>query len=283
MSDANDPTRITLYPCILSYPNLFIPRRATNDNEEGGYDCELWIYNDNPKAGEMYQKLQAVVNAAAEAKFGKGSVPRTLKNPIRHSSEKESWTGPEGFWVRAKSRTKPLVTEKDPASSAQKPVFIPVTDHDKVYPGVIVAAALRAGGFTFTDEKKMTIKGVTFYLNQILLTAPGTRLVASNVRPPEEEFGDITSQVDFQPISTEVSPEAVNAAAQMQYPGMQAPQYPPQGMPAGYPQMPPQGIPSAYPQMQQYPQQMAAGYPQYPVPPAFQMNPPMPGMPYPGQ
>jgi hypothetical protein len=285
VTEAIDPTRVVVYPCILSYPNLFVPRKPKDsDDSEAGYDCELWFHNSNPKAAEVYQKLQMAVMAAAEAKFGKGSIPKTLKNPVRPSSDKESWTGEDGFWIRAKSKTKPLVSEKDPASSPQSPVFIPVTDHEKAYPGVIVAAAIRAGGFTFTDSKtKMVIKGVTFYLNQIILVQPGTRLVASTVRPPAEEFGDLTGQLDFQPISTDVGVAASGAMEQQSYPQAPAgmPQYPGMAHPmAPMPQYP--GVPQ-YPGMTQPMPQMPAGM-QYPGVPQYPGMPPQyPGMPYPGQ
>lgn len=272
-TNPTDPTRITVYPAILSYPNLFVPRKPKDgDDSEAGYDCELWFYNSNPKAGEVYHKLQTAVQAAAEDKFGKGSVPKNLKSPIRLSSEKESWVGEEGFWIRAKSKAKPQVSEKDPASSPQNPVFIPVTDHEKVYAGVIVAASIRAAGFTFTDAKKMTIKGVTLYLNQVVLVAPGTRLVASHVRPPEEEFGDIAGQMDFQPIVTDVGPQAAHQMGQMSYPGQpQMPglspqQFPPQQFsPQQYP-----GVPGFPAQPMMYPPMTPPGYG---MPPGVQYPP----------
>jgi hypothetical protein len=96
-SAPKDPTRVTVHSAILSYPNLFVPRRNKEDEtDEGGYDCELWFYNDNPNSARMYQLLMAATQAAAAEKFG-NKPPSNLKSPIRASGEKESWVGGDGF------------------------------------------------------------------------------------------------------------------------------------------------------------------------------------------
>lgn len=246
MSEA--ATQVVCFPMILSYPRIF-PSKA-DKNEEGGtlkYSAELWAYqNGNSRYVETYQALFAAVEAARVEKWGPKGV-NFSHDPIKDLNSKENPPEEAGFFIRANSYTPPGVFKKGEGGQ-----YVPVTDPEDAYAGVVVAAVVRAAGYEVT-EKNMTSRGVKFYLNQILLLKDGPRLGGGAQAKPDEVFGGVSAE------HFGVLTGGMDAAVQ--------------GMPGipGMPQMP--GIPGM-PQMPGVP-----GMPQMPPAPGGYGIPGVPGMP----
>jgi hypothetical protein len=259
---------------VLAYPHLFVPQKNNSDNAENEalkYGCELFIYHGSPNFDGIKRQIETAVHTAALEKFG-NKIPQFQHPPIKDLSSKENYSGPPGIFIRAKSPSKPGVVKRDPNSPITHPTFIPVTDPDECYAGVIVAASVTASGYHHTS-KNGTSKGVTFYINHVLLIRNGERLGRAQ-RSAEEEFGHLAGQIEFGEIGM---PEAAMQTAGMnqysqppQHPTQLPPQY--QTQPVQYPSAPQQYQPQQYAAPQQYPPvQMPPGYqPPY--------NPQQPGL-----
>lgn len=278
MSNAPDPLRVQVYPCVLSYPSLFEKKSWKSDDgdDKSYYSVELWFYTTDPRYAENYQILYAAKMAAIAQKWG-ANPPHKMHDPIRGLNEKENPPEEQGFFVRCKTPTRPAVRKKDPNSPPGQTQYIDVTDPEDVYPGVIAAVSLTASPFDIPKNK-----GVSFWLNQIVLLRDGVRLGGSNNRSAEEEFGGALVQ-HFGQLTTGDA-RAASAMAPPMPPGMQMPpQYPPQMQQAPPMQYPPQmqpqfatmapGMPPAVQMPPQY-----APQPGYPPQMPMQNMPPMPGM-----
>ena len=233
----NDPTRVTVGPVVISYPNLFIPRRkdAKDPNSPMTYSAEFLIYHDNPKGQQLINQLMAAADIVCQEKF-KRSIHTMEKKPVRDLAVRQS--DKPGFFFSANSSNKPTVLAGNPP--------MPVTDSEVVYAGSLVYVAVKAAAYENNGNR-----GIKFFLNSVWKVADGTPLVAKR-----------DALADFQGVMGEVGQYAaapVQAAPQAYYPPQpQMAQVPPMpgqppmayGMPPGYP-------PAAYgqPQMPGYPQQ----------------------------
>lgn len=275
MTDTSDVKRMTVYPVVLGYPHLFVPQKNTlndskGDEEDAKYSCELYIYQSNPRYQELWNTLQTGVAVAAKEKFG-DKIPKFNHAPIKLLTDKENWAGEPGFWIRAKSKTRPRVSKKDPGSPNQSPIYIDVTDEEDAYPGIICCASVTAYGY---DGNKN--KGVGFFINQVLLLKDGARL-GRPVKSAAEEFGGIAGQLEFGDINGGMPdmssagmglppmpqmPPMPGAQTQLppqyQQPNPQYAQMPYNGVPPQYP-----GAPAMYPPQQQAYNPAAMGIPGY--------------------
>lgn len=244
---ANDPTRVTVGPLVISYPNLFIPRRkdAKDPSSPLMYSAEFICFAENPAYQAIAQKLMAAAEVVCQEKFKK-SINTMEKQPLRSVKIRPGHENRDGFFFGANSNAqygKPQVFVGNPA--------VPVTDPDVIYPGAIVYVSLKAGAYESNGNK-----GIKFYLNSVLKCADGTPLVAP--RDATRDFADVMGEI---PATAAFAPPAA-----------------PYGVPAGY------AMPPAAPPMPSYPPQQ--GYAAPPVQPGYpqqQMAPPMPGYVYPPQ
>jgi len=234
----NDPTRVTVGPVVISYPNLFIPRRknSKDPNSAMTYSAEFLIYSDNPKGQQIINQLMAAADIVCQDKF-KRSIHTMEKKPVRDLAVRQS--DRPGFFFSGNSTNKPTVLAGNPP--------MPVTDSEVVYAGSLVYVAVKAAPYEAEGNR-----GVKFFLNSVWKVADGTPLVAK--RDALSDFQSVMGEVgQYQSVAP------APAAQQAYYPPQQqmapAPQmqgYPPAayGMPPGYP-------PAAYgqPQMPGYPQQ----------------------------
>lgn len=278
MSQAVDPTRIIVFPCILSYPSLF-EKKKWEDNDKEYYQADLLFPTTEQRYQDNWNTLAAARAAAIAGKWG-ANPPSNMYDPIRNISEyKNPPEGLSGYFIRAKSAVKVAVRRKDPNSPPGRDVYIDVTDPEDVYPGVVAAVSLSALAFDSAMKK-----GVSFWVNQVVLLRDGVRLGGMGPKSAEEEFGNVLAG-QFGVLTTADARTAASMApaAPMVLPGQFAPQaapgYPAPPMPQA-PPMPVQNIPPMPQASPQYAPPQAA----YPVPPGAppQYAPPgphIPGMP----
>jgi hypothetical protein len=160
--------RIMTPDAILSYPNLFTPRAAT----EGGdpkYSCTLVF-----TAEQDLRPLKAAALAVAKETFGAQAEAlikqKKIKWPFRDDEGDVEGKGyPEGStFLNVRSNKKPGVVSIYPGPDG-KP--LPIEDPDKVYPGVIVRATIEPFTYNRPDSK-----GVTFGLGNVQVLREGERL-----------------------------------------------------------------------------------------------------------
>lgn len=239
-----DPTRVTVGPLVISYPNLFIPRRkdSKDPNSPLMYSAEFICFAENPAYQAIAQKLMAAAEVVCQEKF-KRSINTMEKQPLRSIKIRPGHENREGFFFGANSNAnfgKPQVFVGNPP--------IPVVDPDVIYPGAIVYVGVKAGAYESNGNK-----GIKFYLNSVLKCADGTPLVAP--RDATRDFADVMGEI---PLTAAFAPPAAPYAAPQGY------AMPPAVAPA--PPMPGYAAPPVHP-----------GYPPQPV------APPMPGYAYPPQ
>jgi len=272
MTQQNDATRVSLWPCVLSYPKLFVPEASSFDDsgdKDPQYSCELWVYESDPRYAANLHLLNNAVEAAKLAKWGPGTQinPHTFKHPLKSLQTKNNPPAQTGLYVRVNTRQKPSVLKRDLATQQ----FVPVTDPEEAYAGVIVGAALNASAFEIKGPGgSITSRGVKFYINQVILIRNGERL-GREPASAEETFGADLQQMQFEPIES----TAQVAVAQHLHTGV-APM-PNYGLPTP-PQVQPQYAPVQMPGYPPVQPQAAVQMPQMPA------TPPMPGYPgYPPQ
>jgi hypothetical protein len=261
------PSRVILFPCVLSFPFLFTPRAGDKDDptSQPKYQTECWFYQDDPSYQMNLGAMNYAIAAVIKAKWpDPRKVPNFQHQAIRLLSGKPENIRPdrEGVYINAKSGTQPEI--KCNVAPPGAPFKLEsVVDQRKVYPGVIACVTVN-----FYDYDKKGGKGVGVALNNIILLKDGPRL-AGGVRPAEEELGNMLQQLPFGELGGAMSGDAAAAMAYDPSAGYMPQQQPlgigynpqqPQ-MPPGYPQQP-QGYPQPnYPQQPQMPPQ---GYPQQP-------------------
>ena len=258
-----DPTKVKIFPVVLSYPYLFERRKPSADNDDTSYGAELYVYQNNPKFQQILNTLQQAANAAIQMEWG-SNVPQFRNAYLRDLAEKNKPDKPPlppGLWIRTKSDYQPSVVKRDPNAPPGAYTLVPVTDPNEVYPGIIVAAEVKANAYRIPAKNA---NGVNWYLNHIVLLADGERLGGGG-RDPDEVFGDYLNEFSQYQL-TSPQERLVQQAAQM--PGQYGQQAPPQGMPGQYGQQapPPQGMPGQYGQ-QAPPQGMPQQYGQQAPPP----------------
>lgn len=285
-----DPLAVVLGPCVLSYPNLFVPRENKGDGGEVKmqYDADLLLYNEGANQSVFaanWEKLNRAAFAAAQELFGQmaQAVLQTAKNPwfqdLNIKKQLGKWDGPSGIAIRAKSGRKPEIVKRDPNSPPNAPVLIAVTDPEEVYAGMIVLAGIRAKPYKHTSGNQ----GVGWWLNHILIVSDGEPL--GEARPPASAIFDasVLAQVAGMPVPQSSTQALMNAGGQMfgappQTYGQPPAQY-------GQPAMPPQAQAMVDNVMGFAPQMPPQMPPQGMMPPGFgapQMPPgmmPQPGMP----
>jgi hypothetical protein len=164
---AKTATRVVTPEAILSYPHLFEPTIAPGA-KEASYSASFVF-----PAGTDLKTLKLAAIAAGKDKFGDkfeaGVRNGSIKLPFRTDVEEKGY--PEGStFINARSKQRPGVVSIFPdPSNGGKPT--PITDTDKVYPGVIVIASLTAFGYD-----KAGNKGVSFALNNVQVRRDGERL-----------------------------------------------------------------------------------------------------------
>lgn len=255
---ANSPERLTIGPCILSYPKLVTPQKW-GDKEEAEYGCELYFYASRPETQSIVQRLQAAVAYAAQQQWP-GQQVRFSHQPIKNlQTDKDNYSGEPGYFIRANSKNKPgLFLGRE---------LVPIVDAEDLYAGSIVYAAVTAAAYDMDKSR-----GVKFYINSVLKVADGPRLAPA--RDGKNYFEGMVDQIQFNLAAPQMPQMPGFPAQQMPvnqpmqylppatvYPGQQQPQ-----MPQGYPQQP-QGYPQQ-PQMPGFPPTVYAQQPATLPPPA---------------
>lgn len=234
---SQDPSRVTVGPLVISYPNLFIPRRkdAKDPSSPLMYSAEFICFAENTAYQAIAQKLMAAAEVVCQEKFKK-SINTMEKQPLRSIKIRPGHENRDGFFFGANSNAqygKPNVYVGNPA--------VPVVDPDIIYPGALVYVSLKAGAYESNGNR-----GIKFYLNSVLKCADGTPLVAP--RDATRDFADIMGEI---PTTAAFAPPAAPQGFSM--PPAVSPT-PPQGYAAppmvGY--AAPPGYPPAAPPMPGY-------------------------------
>lgn len=245
--------RLTIGPCIISYPALLVPKKSMRDPNILEYGAEFIVLMETPEqvaqAQQIYQRMALVANTVSHAKFQRNADAFRNK-PLRPLSERKGFESRPGFFFSARSGH-----EYKPAALVGNPP-VPATDPDQIYAGAIVYCTVKAGTYDNGGNQ-----GVKWYLNSVLKVGDGPRLAGDH--DPTDDYADILANM---PVSQPAAPAY----------GM------PPMAPPGYGQPPQFQAPPAYAPPMAQPQYPAYGVPpmqqQYAQPPQFQ-SPPMPGYP----
>lgn len=232
---SNSPV-VIVHPCVLSYPRLFVPQAGVGDKGKPSYGCELWFYEGTSRYQENVRAVYDAIMEVCTEKWGK-NIPQFKNPPLRTLDSKPTPPAQKGHFIRVKS-FQPITIQKP--STVVRGKMVDVEREEEAYAGVIVAARL---GFSVYDGKDaetgVPFKGVSIWLNHLLLLKDGPRLGRQNL-PTEEAFGQALSQMEFGTLAT---PTPEQAAIDTLFAA---------GVPAGFSQTTPQmpGFP-AIPQQQQ--------------------------------
>jgi hypothetical protein len=170
-----DSGNIRTCPVRLSFPNIFARSRPIPPNTEGKYGANLVF-----PIGADITLLQKAASEMAASKWpnaGKPSGPK-IKTPFKSQEDMVGrYDGYEagGVYISATGDRQPQVYD-----ARQQPV----TDPERVYPGVWVVATIRP----FAYDKGVN-KGVSFGLQAIMLVADDKRLGGGGSSPAD--FGGI--------------------------------------------------------------------------------------------
>lgn len=117
----------------LSYPNLFKARAMEKDKEPSFSAAFIF---DKVKDAAQIVKLQAMIKAVAEEKWGVGKIPKVMKPCLRDGAEKDTdGYGPDVMFFSAGNKKRIPVVDRD---------LTPLTEQDsKPYAGCYVNVSVR--------------------------------------------------------------------------------------------------------------------------------------------
>lgn len=155
----------------LSFPALFEPKPRARGSDKLTYQATLLL----PPKTDM-APFVAAMKAAMMAKFGKLLPLAGRGNPI-HKAEEKQYAGYEPGWhyISTNNTRAPAVVDQ---------LKRPVTDPDRMYPGLWVRAFLNA----YAWDNPAGGKGVSFSLNAIQVVRDGERLDGRREVNPDEVF-----------------------------------------------------------------------------------------------
>lgn len=184
--------RVITPEAILSYPHLWQPKAAAED-QEPRYSCCLVF-----PAGSDLRALKAAVIEAAKVKWGDKATKMIrdgkLRMPFRDDAEERGY--PEGsVFVNARSKTAPGIVSIYPDPETGKPT--PITDPEQVYPGCYVRASVTAFAYDRSGNR-----GVAFALNNLQKIRDGERL-DSRKRAEDEFEADANAVADLSDLTGE--------------------------------------------------------------------------------
>jgi hypothetical protein len=179
--------RLILRNAILSYPNLFTPRAASNEPGAKAKYGAAFVFADPTELADFKRaaiqvaqerwgdklagaKLRALDTQHGAAIFLVSSTVR-VRMPWNDSAEVVAAKGyPEGSaFVNARSDSKPGVVSIVPDPNTGKPSQI--TDESRIYPGVIVNVSGDLYGYAKSGNN-----GVAFGLGNVQVVRDGDRL-----------------------------------------------------------------------------------------------------------
>lgn len=186
MTQSSDPTVVLLRSVRLSYPRLLVPRAFGGGDGDPKYSASLLIPKTNKEALAALGTAWKAAVERALPKFG-GKVPPGLTKPWIDGDAKDEETGDyiksgeecRGCWVlSASSKTKPSVVTKTREAAVEEDVWAGEEAH----------VLVKLYGYVYGAKK-----GVTCYLNGVLLTGRGERIdgrvnVSEAFAGLEEEF-----------------------------------------------------------------------------------------------
>lgn len=169
-------------PVRLSFPNLFKRSKPVPPNTEGKYGANLII----PIGADLTLLSQEAGNCA-RAKWPAIGTPQApkLKNPIKPQGEMLKYEGyiDGGFFITPIGDRQPPVVDQRMA---------PITDENRVYPGVWAICAIRP----FAYDKGVN-KGVSFGLQSVMIIADDKNLGGGGGNPAQDFAGvNISSDVN---------------------------------------------------------------------------------------
>lgn len=184
MAKAKSDTAIVIGPVLLSFPQLFKPKKVSEDSDVLKYGAKLVIRKDQK---DLIKSIQRAMMAAAEAgkekykgkKIGGPGFKWALRDADKEVAEDGKEHGPETkncFFLQASSDTAPGVVKRDGKT--------PIIDPNDIYAGCIVYASVNF--FAYNTKGNW---GVGVGLNNILKYSDGDRL--SGKPSPQQDFKDL--------------------------------------------------------------------------------------------
>lgn len=151
-------------PVRLSYPNLFKPGKPVEEGQEPKFGAALLF----PLGADISVLREAVNHAAIEA-FGSKAASMRLAKPFRDQSEKAAADGaefngytPGAVFFNCSSKQRPGIVGPDGK---------PITDPNRVYPGVWALVTVRPFGYD-----RGVKKGVSLGLQNVQIIADDDRI-----------------------------------------------------------------------------------------------------------
>ena len=181
---------------ILSYPNLFQPR-AASEGADPKYSCTL-IFTEGTDISELKKAAIAKLKEKWGDKTAAMLKAGSLNTPFRTDTEAKGY--PAGTFINVRSNDKPGVVTLVPGSDGKPSVL---TDESKIYAGAIVRATIDPYWYDKSGNK-----GVTFGLGNVQLIRDGDRL--DGRASAEDEFdADPDSVADLSDLDTGEAPAEV--------------------------------------------------------------------------
>lgn len=178
LKDGNFRTTI----CRLSFPNVFARSKPIPPNTEGKYGANLVF----PAAADL-SVLRAGAGECALAKWPKAAEMPKLKTPFKDQGEMTKYEGYEAggvFLTATADQNKPRVFDAR---------MLPITDEDRVYPGVWAIAIVRP----FAYDKGVN-RGVSFGLQAVMIVADDKQLGGGGI-DPQTAFGGVNIDAEVNP------------------------------------------------------------------------------------
>lgn len=166
--------RVLTAPFRASFPALFEPT-SMYENQEKKYEVTMLF----PRETDL-KLLKKIAKAAIKEKW-KNERPSNLKIPFRKGSEKPSLEGYDDvIFAKASSKRKPKIIDQRKQ---------PVTDPEKIYPGIWLRAVVNAYCYDTAGNK-----GVSFGLQHVQIVRDDESFFDSG--DPNEDFDALDTEID---------------------------------------------------------------------------------------
>ena len=164
---------------VLQFPSIF-EKSAYKDGQPKHSITVVWVpQNLEGEDKTLWDAMIAEANRLCQEKFGCGLrgefQGQPIKSPIKRGEFKPKWYAADQVYMKFSTNGKfgpPKVVDKS---------LRPITQaDDKLYSGAMGRVSFEMKTFQNGENS-----GVTCYLNNVQVLAPGTRMIGSN---PEDEF-----------------------------------------------------------------------------------------------
>lgn len=126
-------TKIVIGPCRLSFPSLFEKKKFDGDTGDGKYMVTVLIpKSEKETVAAVEEAIETARDNGISSKWG-GKLPKKLLLPLADGDETEDDHMQGHFTIKAKSNTRPSVTDK---------TGNPIVDEEEIYGGIWALVAV---------------------------------------------------------------------------------------------------------------------------------------------